>query len=119
MTRLEYAGQARPRDSVWSLIGFALALVAASFSGLAWWGLWRELRTGAGSASFGVTPLYYVLLGAVAAVCVVGLRRGRRRFAVAGLVLLLAAAVAMITLVKGSPWSAPRRATPVAPATSR
>jgi hypothetical protein len=119
VTRLEYAEQRRPRDSAWSLVGFALALVAASFCGLAWWGLWRELRTGAASASADVSPLFYVALGAFAATCLVGLRRGRRRFAAAGLVLLVAAAAAMAVLVVGSPWSAPRRVQPALPASSR
>ena len=81
--------------------------------------LWRSLRQGASSISFGVSPVYYTALVAVAAVCVVGLRRGRRRFAVAGLVLLVAAAAAMAVVVTGSPWSAPRAAPPAAPANGR
>jgi hypothetical protein len=119
VTRLQYAEPPRRRDSAWSLVGFALALVAASFSALNWWGLWRNLQNGASSASFGVSPVYYAALGAVAATCLVGLRRGRRRFAVAGLVILIASAAAMTVLVTGSPWSAPRPAPPAPPAAPR
>jgi hypothetical protein len=66
-----------------------------------------------------VSPLFYVALVPIAATCLIGLRRGSRRFAVAGLVLLIASAAGMAVLVTGSPWSSPRRVPPAAPATTR
>ena len=119
MTHLEYAARSGRRDSSWSLVGFALAAAAAAFSGWAWWTVWRNLRHGAASTSFGVTPLYYLGLAAVATICLVGLRRGRRRYSVAGLVLLMAATAAMLALVGGSPWSAPPATTPAASRAAR
>ena len=115
MTRLEYAQAGGPRDSGWSLVGFALAAAAAGLSAWSGWGLWRDLHRGATQISIGVTPLYWLVLGAIAATCAVGLRRGRRRFAVAGLALLVAAAAMMVVIVSGSPWAARPRNPPAAP----
>jgi len=115
MTRLEYAERSGPRDSGWSLVGFALAAAAAAFAAWSWWNLWRGLQTGATQISIGVTPLYWLILCAIAATCVVGLRRGRRRFAVVGLVLLVATAAATFAIVRGSPWAAAPRNAPAAP----
>jgi hypothetical protein len=93
----------RRRDSAWSVVGFALALLAAFFAGAMVWGLWRSRASGA-RISFGVTPLYYVAMAAVAAVCVRGLMHSRKRFAIAGLVLVLASLVIVLVIVRGSPW---------------
>jgi hypothetical protein len=95
----------RRRDSAWSLVGFALALMLASFAGLLWRDLWRSRGGGGGRmTSFGVTPVYYFLVAAVAAVCVRGLIAGRKRFALAGLALALASFVVVVVIVRGSPW---------------
>ena len=94
----------RRRDSAWSLVGFALALVPALFAGRLGYDLWRSLHSGSGAVSFGVAPIYYVVVAAVAAVCVRGLVLGRKRFAIAGLALSLASFVAVLVIVLGSPW---------------
>jgi hypothetical protein len=106
--QLEYEERGGRRDSAWSLVGFSLALVIALFSAWSWWEMWRSLRGGATAYSFGVTPLYYVVAGTVAAACVIGMGRGRRRFGLIGLVIAVASVVAMAALVWGSPWSPPR-----------
>ena len=110
--RVEYASEPRKlRDSAWSLVGFGLALLALAASAMAWWDLWRSYRGGAVSASYGVSPIYYVVVVAIAAACVVGLLRGRRRFAVLGVVLLVVAVTAMMVLVWRSPWVTGNRPT--------
>jgi hypothetical protein len=102
--RFDYAPPRAARDSAWSLVGFALALVAAVFSGWSWWSVWRSRRQGATSVSIGVSPLYYMIVTSVAAACVVGIMRGRRRFGLAGLLIVVASVAAMAVLTKGSPW---------------
>ena len=101
---LDYHQPRRPRDSAWSLVGFALAMVAAFFASLMWWGLWRSKSSGGRSVWYGVSPLYYVAVVVVAAVCVRGLWSGRKRFAVAGLILCALSIVSAAVLVRGSPW---------------
>lgn len=96
---------ARRRDSAWSVVGFALALLAVSIAGAMWWNLWWSRRnSGATVISFGVSPLYYVVMAAIGAACVRGLMVGRKRFAIAGLVLAGVSFVAVMVIVFGSPW---------------
>ena len=110
MTRpaLEYENRGGARDSAWSVVGFALALVVAMFCVGTWWSLWRSLRSGATSVSFGVTPVFYLLPALVAAVCLLGVARGRKRFGLIGLALAIASVAAMGVLVRRSPWNIPR-----------
>ena len=102
---LEYQNpQGKRRDSVWSVAGFALALLSVSFVAVMAWDLWRSRRPGAGPIWFGVTPVYYVAMAAVAGLCVRGLMVGRKRFAIAGLILAGASFVGVLVIVLGSPW---------------
>jgi hypothetical protein len=103
---LEYQNPpARRRDSAWSVVGFALALLTPCFAGAMGWNLWHSRRAGSGGRiSFGVTPVYYVVMAAVAALCVRGLMVGRRRFAIAGLVVAGVSFIAVMVMVFGSPW---------------
>jgi hypothetical protein len=101
---LDYQHSRGPRDSAWSLVGFALSLVAAFLAALMWWGLWRSIGSGGRNVWYGVSPLYYVAVVVVAAVCVRGLWGGRKRFAVAGLILCAVSIASAAVLVRGSPW---------------
>src|SRR5689334_9483846 len=94
----------RRRDSAWSVVGFALALVAAIFAGLMWWEMWQGVRSGARGVWFGVSPLYYLGAAAAAALCARGLTRGRKRFALAGLLLAVLSVASAAFLAHGSPW---------------
>ena len=94
----------RRRDSAWSVVGFALALLTAFIAGALAWDLWRSRASGARVISFGVSPAYYVAVATVAAVCGRGLTLGRKRFAIAGLILALASFVLVQVIVHGSPW---------------
>ena len=96
---------ARRRDSAWSVVGFALALLAVCFAGAMGWNLWlSRRRPGTTGISFGVSPAYYLLMAAIAGSCVRGSMVGRKRFAVAGLVLAGMSFVAVMVMVFGSPW---------------
>ena len=87
------------------MVGFALALLAVCFAGAMAWNLWLSRRnSGATVISFGVSPLYYVLVAAIGAACVRGLMVGRKRFAVAGLIFAGVSFVAVMVIVFGSPW---------------
>ena len=104
-TTLAYESTSRARrDSAWAVVGFSLALLAACIPGYMAWDLWRSRQAGAASASIGFTPVYFVLLAAVAAACARGLTVGRKRFAIAGLLVVLASAAGAIVLQLGSPW---------------
>ena len=96
---------ARRRDSAWSVVGFAVAVPALCFAGAMGWNLWLTRRASSGGLiSFGVTPVYYVVMAAVAGCCVRGMIVGRKRFAIAGLVLTGVSFVAVMVIVFGSPW---------------
>jgi len=103
---LEYQNPpARRRDSAWSVVGFALAVLALCFAGAMAWNLWlSQRRPGATVISFGVSPAYYVAMAAVAGCCVRGLMVGRKRLAIAGVVLAGVSFVAVMLIVFGSPW---------------
>jgi len=102
---LEYAGPSRARaHSAWSLVGFALALLLAVPAAMMWWDLWSMRGSGATQIGFGVSPVYYVIAAAVAALCVIGMRRGAKLFGTLGLIILAVAVGAMVLIVAGSPW---------------
>ena len=95
----------RRRDSAWSVVGFALAVLGVCFAGAMGWNLWSSRRnSGATVISFGVSPLYYVVMAAIGAACVRGLIVGRKRFAIVGLVLAGVSFVVVMVIVFGSPW---------------
>lgn len=93
--------------SAWSLVGFALSLAIALLPTWLWWELgrlWHNRRLGAGIYAYSISPLYYAIATIVAAVCVVGILRGKKFFGVAGLVIVFVSVISIAILVKGSPW---------------
>ena len=103
---LDYADPsvARRGHSAWSVVGFALAVLLAVPAAMMWWGLWVSWRSGATQIGFGVSPVYYVIAAGIAAVCVIGMRRGAKLFGALGLLVLGVAMTAMVVIVAGSPW---------------
>lgn len=111
---LTYAAPPRRRDSLFGIIGLALALFCATVPAFMLWQLlkgqrhaWPVYKPYAGTVGvfeFGVNWPWYALDTLALLLGVVGLQQGRPRFAAACIVSSVLAMATILTLVLGSPW---------------
>ena len=111
---LSYEVTPRRRDSIFAFVGLALAALCATVPGIMAsqlirgtrhaWGVYTPYASNFYGLTFHANWPWYALDTIALLAGVVGLQRGRRRFAVTAIVISISSMAAVLTIVLGSPW---------------